>query len=227
MRIAIIILAVCWPAVTLAQSDTPWDGFYGGVKLGVSSAETRVIGNRFTYNQNQAVNLVDHAYDGLSFDILGGWTTQRGDWVLGGEASLGYSTLTSNLVFNADNDIDEVALDWTATLVGRVGRVLGASQVFVKGGLVFARFDNLGGDVNGGALTLSDAHMRRQFDLGAIAGVGWERTLSDDWRLRIEYTRMEFEDYSQANQDGVPGSQVYQVDNGPVETIGVAIIRRF
>jgi len=132
--------------------------------------------------------------------------------------------LDSNLVFNSDNDIDQVEIKWSGALAGRVGHVLGDTLVYAKGGLAFARFSNIGGDVNSGALTLSDAHMRGDVLYGPMLALGVERFVAKNWSARLEYSYSDYGEYSQANQDGAPGSQVYRVCNGPVQrlTLGFA-----
>jgi hypothetical protein len=44
----------------VADTSDAWSGAYAGITLGLSAADTTIVGNRFTYNQNQAVNRVEH-----------------------------------------------------------------------------------------------------------------------------------------------------------------------
>jgi hypothetical protein len=43
----------------------------------------------------------------------------------------------------------------------------------------------------------------------------------------LELTYEENNSYLQANQDGVPGSQVYQVDNGPISRLSLGLVYNF
>ena len=125
-----------------------------------------------TYNQNQAEIAVDHDYDGagLLLDIASalvagfggfvGWNAQRGNLVFGAEVGVGTADLKSNLVFNADDDIDEVTIGTTATVAGRLGYARGSTLAYLMAGVTYADISNVGGDVNGGELTESDAQRR-------------------------------------------------------------------
>jgi opacity protein-like surface antigen len=135
--------------------------------------------------------------------------------------------MSSNLTFNADNDIDNVKISWTGNLVGRLGYAFGNNLIYGKAGLAAAKINAVGGDVNGGNLTLSDAHIRDDIFYGPTAGIGYERFFGKAWIARIEYTYSDFGDYSQANQDGAPGSQVYQIENGPYQTVSFGLAYQF
>ncbi len=210
-----------------ADPNRAWDGFYAGVTLNYSRAETTVVGNRFTYNQNRAVNLVEHSYDGRGFGGFVGWNTAIGDLVVGSELSMNRDSLESDLVFNSDNDIDQVEIKWSGALVGRLGLVLGETLIYTKAGLAVARIYNIGGDVNGGTLTLSDAHIRDDIFIGPTYALGTERFIAKNLALRIEFSHTDFGAYSQANEDGAPGSQVYEINNGPVQKLSIGLVYQF
>ncbi|MDA8586142.1 outer membrane beta-barrel protein [Rhodobacteraceae bacterium] len=216
-----------FPTVGLADPEADWDGLYLGGGLQFSRGETEVIGNRFTYNQRTALNFVRHDYDGFGVHGFVGKNVRRGDFVFGFEMSLAFASLESSLVFNTDNDIDQVEINWSGSLTGRAGRAFGDNLFYVKGGLAVADIRNVGGDVNNGSLQLSDAHIREDILLGPTVGVGFERLLNDKYSLRVEYNYTEFRDFSQANQDGAPGSQVYNVDNGPLQSLNIGIVLDF
>jgi hypothetical protein len=226
MRSICFALLVC-PTVALADSEGEWDGLYFGGGLQFSRAVTEVTGNRFTYNQNVARTFLPHDFDGFGLQGFVGKNFRHGDYVFGAEASLEFADLESRLVFNSDNDIDQVDINWSGSLTGRAGRFFGDNLLYVKGGLALADIRNVGGDVNGGTLTVSDAHIREDILLGPTASFGIERTWNEQYRLRVEYTYTEFRDFAQANDDGVPGSQVYNVDNGPLQSLSVGLVLDF
>ena len=211
-----------------ADSLNEWNGPYVGAAVTYADAETTVLGNRFTYNQNQSVNLVEHAYDGLGVSALFGWNARKGNWVATNELSFGMSDLSSNLVFNSDDDIDQVEISWDAALTGRFGYVLRDTLVYFKGGLTLAQIRNIGGDVNGGELTLSDAHDRDDVRNGTVLALGLERYFGASLIGRVEYSKTTFGSYREANEDGaVPGSQFYIIDNGPIDQLSIGLIYSF
>lgn len=210
-----------------ATSIDDWNGFYVGGGLSFSTAETNISGNRFTYNQNRALNLVNHGFEGAGVRGFAGWNTRRGSLLYGTEVELNWDSLESNLVFNSDNDIDQVEINWSGALVGRLGFVKNETLFYTKAGLAFAKIKNVGGDVNGGTLTMSDAHIRSDVFFGPIFALGLERFVADNWLARVEYSHTDFGGYSQANQDGAPGSQVYRIDNGPIQKLTFGFAFKF
>lgn len=227
LRAMLTGLFFMWNFPFSAAADGNWDGFYGGVQLGFSDAKTSIVGNRWTYNQNRAVNAVDHTYDGAGGAVFVGWNRQQGSLIFGGELTLGRSDLSSNLVFNSDNDIDQVDVGLTGAVTGRIGYAHENTLFYLKGGVAFADISNLGGDVNGGVLTESDAHRRDGTQRGLVAGAGVQYLMDQDWFLRAEFSYVDFKSYKEANDDGAPGSQFYVVDNGPIRSIWFGIGRQF
>jgi hypothetical protein len=211
----------------VADTSDAWSGAYAGIALGLSAADTTIVGNRFTYNQNQAVNRVEHAYSGVSAGGTVGWNARRDAFVYGGALAFRWDDLNSDLVFNTDNDIDQVDVAWSGAFTLRAGVVHQDALIYALAGVAFARINNLGGDVNGGALTESDAHRRSDTYYGPIVGIGIEHLLSGGWSAKLELTFEDYDSYSQANQDGVPGSQVYQVDNGPIGRLAFGLVYNF
>ena len=230
MRLSSSLACVCLllPSTLWADSSEPWTGFYSGGTLSFSTAETEIVGNRFTYNQNRAVNLVQHDYQGGGIGAYAGWNQQRGYLVAGIEASLNVDNLGSDLVFNSDNDIDQVEIKWSGAISGRVGFEIKNALIYAKGGLAFAKIRNVGGDVNGGVLTQSDAHSQDDILTGPTAALGVEHFVAKNWIARLEYSYTNFGRYTQANQDGaVPGSQFYRVNNGPVRRLSLGLAYKF
>nr|MDV2930910.1 outer membrane beta-barrel protein [Roseovarius sp. W115] len=228
---AVLPVCACLCAVSVAQADPvdhgQWSGFYTGATLNNAGGTNKTIGNRFTFNQNQAVNRVDHSYEGFGLSGFIGWNKRVGRVVYGGEFSLSADDLSSELTFNADNDIDQVEIQWSGNITGRYGQVYGDTLLYAKGGVSFARIRNIGGDVNGGALTLSDAYMRNDLYFGPLLAIGAERFFNENWLLRVEYSITDYGNFTQANQDGVPNSQRYTVSNGPVQKLSLGVAFQF
>lgn len=215
-----------------AAADTPidWSGWYAGVALQINEADTEVVGNRFTYNQNSDPNVVRHdAYGGAGLGLFLGHNWQRQRLVFGGEFALSVTDLSSDLVFNADNDIDQVDIAALGHLSARLGYVVGSTLFYGRGGLAFARISNLGGDMNAGGLDLDDIHQNVEWAVGPAIGIGAEHILGSGAILRLEYSHSDFPTYSQGNNQGaIPGvSQVYNVDNGPIRALSLGLVFRY
>ena len=131
MKQSLQIVGVSLFCASVASADATgeWDGAYAGAALNFSTADSSVAGNRFTYNQNQALNLVEHGYDGAGIGGYAGWNEEHGNLVYGAELSLNWDNLESNLVFNADNDIDQVKINWSGTLAMRSAKHLSTQMV--------------------------------------------------------------------------------------------------
>ena len=112
-------------------------------------------------------------------------------------------------------------------MVGYLGYAFGKTLVYTNGGVAFARIKNIGGDVNGGILTLSDAHVRDDVFFGPTVEIGIERFIAERLIGRIEYSYTDFGSFSQANRDGAPGSQVYRIDNGPIQKLSFGVAYKF
>lgn len=210
-----------------AEEVHDWSGMYVGAFLGSGSASTLIVGNRFTYDRNRAANIVEHEYTGETFGGLWGYNHQYGNIVSGLELELAGTTFDSKRVFNADNDIDNVDLNWYGVIGARAGVAVKNTLLYAKGGLAFGEFYNIGGDMDASGFDFEDAHIKTDVLLGYAIGGGIEHALTEKLSLRIEFMRMDFESYTQANNDTAVPQQQYHVDNGPVDTWKLAISMKF
>jgi opacity protein-like surface antigen len=106
--------------------------------------------------------------------------------------------------------------------------VISDTLAYFKGGFAFTEIKNVGGDVNGGELTLSDAHNRDDVSKGTTFALGAEQFFTYKLVGRIEYSQTDFGAYFEANDDGaVPRSQFYRIDNSPIKTLSVGFIYQF
>ncbi len=172
----VVTLVFCSSGVSADGIDR-WNGFYLGGALSYSDASSAVSGNRFTYNQNQAVNLGEHDLEGAGVGGFAGWNYRRGNWVYGSELAMSWDRMESNLVFNTDNDIDQVKIKWLGTLAGRFGYVSGETLFFIKSGLAFAQINSLGGDVNGGTLSCPMRTLEMTYSLAPLLLLAWSDSL--------------------------------------------------
>lgn len=210
-----------------AQQVHDWNGIYLGAFLGAGNAQTVVTGNRFTWDSGSSVNIVNHDYSGNTYGGLLGINFQEGNFVTGLELELASTSFDSHLVFNSDNDIDNVDLNWYGVAAGRIGIAVQKTFLYAKGGIAFGEFNNVGGDMDAAGFDLEDAHIKEEILFGYAVGAGLEHAISDKVSLRVEYMRMDFEDYAQANADPAVPQQQYHVDNGVVGTWKFAISMKF
>ncbi len=204
-----------------------WSGTYLGVFAGTGRAHSTVTGNRWTYDRNRAVNLVEHDYTGNTYGGLLGYNFQQGNFVAGLELEFAGTSFDSKRVFNTDNDIDNVDLNWYGVVGGRIGVAVDKTFVYTKGGLAFGEFYNIGGDMDVSGFDLEDAHIKTDVILGYAIGGGIEHAISDNLSFRVEFMRMDFDDYIQANADTAVPQQQYLVDNGVVATWKFGVSLKF
>jgi len=225
LLLAVGLLLLLHPVKLAADGDHIWSGKYFGAALQFSSANSYVLGNRFTYDSGSSANIVDHDMNGAGLQVFLGQNYQNGSFVSGFEASLAFADLASHRTFNADNDIDKVHFRLNAAVTGRLGYASGQSLFYGKAGIALTDISNVGGDVDGGNLDLRDAHIKHRFTPGLIVGIGYERALNNNFRLRIEYTHSDYKTFNQHNLQSV--NQIYNIDNGPIKTISLGIVKKF
>lgn len=210
-----------------AESFSDWAGLHLGIFAGTATAETDILGNRFTYDSSRSRNEVDHNYSGNIFGGIIGYDFQDGPVVIGFEAEFAQTDLESKKVFNSDNDIDEVSMNWYALAAARLGIAAHSTLFYGKAGLAWAEFSNRGGDMDASGFDEEDAHDSTNILPGVAWGGGIEHAFTNRLSMRVEYLRMSFEGYTEANADPAVPQQKYKVDNGPVETIKIGLSYRF
>ena len=221
---AAVCLAMALP--TLAAAGAKWNGYYLGGALDYTSEHKSTFGSPFTYDQagNKTI-----AYDleGVRLTAFGGRNWRNGNVVWGAEVSLTFRSIGHDLVFNRDADIDQAEIDFSGDIVGRIGVVANETLFYARGGLAFARITNLGGDVDARVFDLQDAYISKKLRYGPTVGIGMERYFQENWLFRVEASVADYGSFRQANRQGVPGSQFYIVDNGPVKSIKIGVLHQF
>jgi hypothetical protein len=224
MLLRLFAVTLFLPAPLVAQE---WDGAYWGGGVTYSTGETEVVGSRFAFDINAAETRVPHELDGAGLTAFVGWNQRHGDVVFGAELRALGGELSDSVLIQGGRAIDDVMVHWRADLLGRVGYVAGETLLYAGGGPTFARISDIGGDLDGGALDVLDAHIREDIRIGATFMVGAEHRLGSGLILRGELSRTDFAPYREANQQGAPGSQFYIVDDGPISTVTLALVLEF
>jgi outer membrane immunogenic protein len=142
------------------QASFDWTGFYVGVYGGYAWA--------------------DYEYGGLDDDADGalaggtvGYNQQFGNWVLGLEADGGWAGI--------EDDVDDVTLDWTSTVRGRVGFAFDRFMIYGTGGAAM-------GGLESNALADDDTRF------GYAVGGGIEAALTDNISAKAEYLYIDLGD---------------------------------
>jgi outer membrane immunogenic protein len=146
-----------------------WTGFYLGAHIG--GADVQGLGSGFI-GGGQA-----------------GFNYQVGQWVFGAEGQISATSVSKSvdvMFMHAD-----VSLDWISTFAGRAGYAFDRWLVYGKFGAAWAHSS---GNVSmaipgfgGFAASASDTVS------GWMVGVGTEYALRDNWSVKLEYNRMEFD----------------------------------
>ena len=146
---------------------------------------------------------------GLTGGLHLGVSRQTGNLVLGLEGDVGWIDIDAEKTlvrpFN-DRDIASAALEWHATLTGKVGLAFQRALYYVRGGAAFARAHtnaadiDLGGsgfEIYQGSLVSSKELLR-----GWALGAGMEYAISPRLSLRAEYLYMNFGSFSERSPEG-------------------------
>jgi outer membrane immunogenic protein len=146
-----------------------WSGFYVGAHIGGADA------------------------DGLSSGFIGGgqagFNYQVGQWVFGVEGDISATSISKSV------DVPfihaEASLDWISTFAGRAGYAFDRWLVYGKLGAAWAHSSgsvSIGiPGVGFGGWSGSDTVS------GWVFGLGTEYALRDNWSVKVEYNRMEFD----------------------------------
>jgi outer membrane immunogenic protein len=148
-----------------------WTGFYLGAHVGFASTD----GDSGFIGGGQA-----------------GFNYQVGQWVFGVEGQMSGTSISNSEVIVVPGAIGraDASLDWISTLAGRAGFAFDRWLVYGKLGAAWAHGSGnvsvmgLGG---GAPMSFSDTVS------GWMLGVGTEYALRDNWSVKLEYNRMEFD----------------------------------
>jgi outer membrane immunogenic protein len=146
-----------------------WNGFYAGAHIGGADA------------------------DGLGSGFLGGgqvgYNYQVGQWVFGAEWDISATSLSKSFDFGMIHA--ESSLDWISTFAGRAGYAFDRWLVYGKLGAAWAHGS---GSVSGGIPGIGGfAVSGSDTSSGWMLGFGTEYALRDNWSVKVEYNRLEFD----------------------------------
>jgi outer membrane immunogenic protein len=212
-------------AADLSLKDTPadtpevyvpvvapvWTGFYGGVHGGYGWGDVDVT-DVFVYNADpRADNSFDS--DGLIAGVQVGYNIQRGNFVFGVEADLGYMNLSGSLATDLptpDNDPNnaisgkyDLSGGLYGDLTGRIGYATGKTLLYAKGGVAFLNAelstDYVGANCSTKPRNACDNYNPSKFAfeneetlVGWTVGVGVEYALTSSLSLKVEYQHFDF-----------------------------------
>jgi outer membrane immunogenic protein len=142
------------------QASFDWTGFYVGVYGGYAWGD-------YEYGA------VDDDADGALAGGTVGYNQQFGNWVLGLEADGGWAGI--------EDDVDDVTLDWTSTVRGRVGFAFDRFMIYGTGGAAM-------GGLESNALADDDTRF------GYAVGGGIEAALTDNISAKAEYLYIDLGD---------------------------------
>jgi outer membrane immunogenic protein len=145
-----------------------WTGFYLGGHFGFISTDSK---------------------SGAIGGGQAGFNYQVGQWVFGVEGQMSATSIKESFDFGMMHA--ESSLDWVSTLAGRAGYAFDRWLVYGKFGAAWAHgsgnvsvgFPGFNGFAFSGSSTVS----------GWMLGVGTEYALRDNWSVKLEYNRMEFD----------------------------------
>ena len=222
-------------ATDLSLKDTPnyeyapspiWAGVYFGVHLGGTRGRVDVS-DTFDYNGDpHAENSFDT--NGVIAGVQVGYNWQRGNFVYGVEADLGYLDLSGSKYFDLPNPTEgtskyEADRDIGATyslsgglygdLTARVGYATDKTLLYVKGGAAFlnvnttSRYEGANACSLGNKACAPNNKALSTFDFddsetlyGWTVGIGAEYALSSSLSLKLEYQHFDFGSASSSYQ---------------------------
>jgi len=145
-----------------------WSGFYVGAHIGGADA------------------------DGLGSGFIGGgqvgFNHQVGQWVFGVEGDISATSLSKSFDFGMIHA--ESSLDWISTFAGRAGYAFDRWLVYGKLGAAWAHGS---GSVSMNFPGFFGSISASNTVSGWMLGVGTEYALRDNWSVKLEYNRMEFD----------------------------------
>ena len=156
-----------------------WTGVYvgGHAGLAVGDASGNIAGTPIT---------VDVDMNGAIYGGQVGFNYQTGNTVIGIEGTFSGASLDGNSTCIIGPLNCQAEVDWTATVVGKLGYAFNRSMIYAVGGVAWAEINS---DVDIIGIPLASAS---QTHTGWVAGLGIERALSDRVSAKIEYNHLEF-----------------------------------
>ncbi len=166
-----------------------WTGWYGGINAGYGWDPTYWFENPPGTPDILLPLHPQGAFGGLQF----GYNWQfRPHWLFGIEADFQISDINDRYNFTYPGggaSYAILAIDYFGTVRGRIGYVMDRNLFFFTAGGAFGKFQaNVFADfdVNDGLIN-GDKWLA-----GYVVGVGYERAMSGNWRIKIEYLFIDF-----------------------------------
>jgi outer membrane immunogenic protein len=167
-----------------------WSGGYFGIQGGVAQSHVQFgdldgfFPASMPFDQNKS---------GGTFSGLAGYNWQQGIFVYGVEGDWSWvGTKTSRVTpdINGAGSGEDLstsyAVNWLATLRGRVGFTFDSTLLYVTGGAAFGHLKNSVAETsNGGGFSAS--FVQNQTKIGWTAGVGVEHMFTQHWTARAEF----------------------------------------
>ena len=192
-----------------------WTGLYIGAHIGAARADTSVTSG------TPGVGFFDNnGYDSFSVHDTGvfgggtlGYNLQLGRVVIGAEADVGFINADASAIAPDVNDGDRVRAKYDSygVIAGRLGftatdRVL----VYGKAGVAFAKIQNTGADIDPGPVFDPNfSYVVSETRTGWAYGGGIEAALHSGWSMKLEYLRLDFDDFTARDA----GGRTYRVEN--------------
>ena len=175
-----------------------WDGFYFGGHIGYGWANDRAT-NVGTINGPSFPFGTQHTNDpkGLLGGVQAGYNwTLAPNWLIGFEGDFSWanihrdndpnpSVVTTAVNFNTEH------IKWTATATARLGYEIGASLLYAKGGVAWAK-QEVSSNTFSGAGVLTTVTSGETTRTGWTAGGGWEYRIAPNWTVKAEYDYLGF-----------------------------------
>jgi outer membrane immunogenic protein len=183
------------PAVVAASS---WNGFYLGVNAGYAWGGVNG-GAPSIYDTLSSPAVLFTTLSSYNFDINGGavggqagYNVQFGQWVLGLETDIQWSSLqgggsSATRIPGVTIDLNS-KVEWFGTVRGRLGYAFDRVMVYGTGGLAYGSLETTLGLTEAGVL-YNDTD--RAAHLGWTAGAGLEAALGAGWSAKVEYLHVD------------------------------------
>lgn len=192
------------------ESSYNWSGAYAGAYISSTTLQTRAFDVTMEeYSESDGwMSLEDSA---VALGVMAGYNYQRGNWVMGPELDLNFASTGHTKVDHEDNGLTS-ELGFNGSITGRVGYATGRSLFFARGGAAWAKLRNAGGEFDGVGVEGTngkwgyDGDEAGFFDgtrTGYVLGMGLEHALTDQIRLRAEYSYTNFGEARYGGTDGM------------------------
>lgn len=190
------------PIQPVMASNYDWSGAYIGAHIGYATgdASTTALDDGAFDNSNSLGYSTNLNPNGVFGGLQAGYNWQRGGFVAGVEADIGYLGVSDERLGypDAPSGLTDTGMvvdyGWYGVLAGRVGFASNRTLFYGKGGLAIAGVNVLAGDIDSGGTTFdeSDTTDTSEARIGYTIGGGVEHALNNGWSVKAEYMYMDF-----------------------------------